>query len=220
MSPVATKSIAAAPPTVPGPVAAPAAAAAARRSDALLPRRGAVRLAAAWLSTAGWQVSRTGRSGLTGLALLIAAGIFYASTHLQVVAEIATLREELAAARRQAVAERARPSVDPAAALRQLPRRVEMPALLGLLLQQADAAHLSLDTGKYDLTTSRSGDVVRYKLSFPVSGPYPQVRRFLDATLEALPAAAISELSFERKTIGDANVAANIRLTVFTRGGS
>ena len=74
-----------------------------------------------------------------------------------------------------------------------------------------------MDTGKYEMSTSKSGDIVRYKVSFPVIGPYPQVRHFIDATLAALPAAAISELSIERKAIGDSAVEAQIRLTVFTR---
>ncbi len=107
---------------------------------------------------------------------------------------------------------------DPGAALlRTLPRRSQMPALLGVLVQQADAAHLSIDTGKYESTALKSGAVMTYQISFPVAGPYPQVRRFIDATLAALPAAAVTELSLTRKTIADDAVEAQIRLTVFTQ---
>jgi Tfp pilus assembly protein PilO len=105
-----------------------------------------------------------------------------------------------------------------AATVRDLPGRADMPALLGVLFEQANAAHLSIDTGKYDMTTTKAGGVVRYKVSFPVVGPYPQVREFIDATLKAMPAVAISDLSLERKSIGDAVVEAQIRLTVFTKG--
>jgi hypothetical protein len=216
--PIVTTTPAAAPSP---PVAASAGAPApTRRSDALLPNRLAARLTNEWLPGIGWHASRTGRAGLAGIALLIAAGVFYGSTHRQVAAEADALRDELASARQQASESRSHPAVDPAAALRNLPRRVEMPAVLGVLLKQAEAAHLSLDTGKYELTATKTGEFVRYRLSFPVTGPYPQVRQFLDATLEALPSVAISELSFERKSIGDPNVEANIRLSVFTRAGA
>ncbi|MBS0394466.1 MAG: hypothetical protein JSR54_07540 [Proteobacteria bacterium] len=189
----------------------------ARRSEGLLPQRLAARVVAEWLPALGWRLSRTGRTGLAGLGLLIAAGAFYASTHVPVAAEVGTLREELASARREAALGSARSAAEPGHVLRALPARTDMPAVLGVLIKQAEAAHLSLDAGKYEMAATKSGEVVRYKLSFPVTGQYPQIRAFLDATLVALPAAAISELSFERKSVGDPTVEANIRLTVFTR---
>jgi hypothetical protein len=94
-----------------------------------------------------------------------------------------------------------------------------MPALLGVLLKQADAAHLSIDTGKYETTALKSGGVVSYQISFPITGPYPQVRQFIDATLSALPTVGMSELSLTRKSIGDGAVEAQIRLVAFTRDG-
>ncbi|HUO94934.1 MAG TPA: type 4a pilus biogenesis protein PilO [Steroidobacteraceae bacterium] len=190
----------------------------ARRSDGLVPlRRFGMRVANEWLPRATWTVARTGRPGLVGLALLVASAVFFASTQVPVENEIAALRGQLASARlHQATAPRAEAS-DVAKALRNLPKRADMPAILGVLLQQADDARLTLDTGKYETSSSKSGDIVRYKVAFPVTGPYPQVRKFIDATLTALPAAAISDLSIERKNIADGTVEAQIRLTVFTR---
>ncbi len=189
-----------------------------RRSDALVPvRRAALRVTQEWLPYAVWAVAKTGRTGLVGLVLLLTAGVFFASTELPVAREVATLRNELvSAARHQASAPRAQVD-DVARALKNLPKRAEMPAILGVLLKQADESRLTLDTGKYESSASKSGEITRYRVSFPVVGPYPQIRQFIDATLSALPAAAISELSIERKTIGDSAVEAQIRLTVFTR---
>jgi hypothetical protein len=189
-----------------------------RRSDALVPlRRLSARLTNQWLPGVVWSVSRTGRAGLVGLALVAASTVFFASTHLRIVDDVTALRAELAAARDRAAAG---PSAgaDDLAGARSLPKRADMPALLGILFEQADAAHLTIDTGKYDMTASKSGDIVRYKVSFPVVGPYPQVRQFVDATLKAMPAVAISGLSLERKSIGDGAVEAQIRLTFFTKG--
>jgi hypothetical protein len=190
-----------------------------RRSDALVPlRRLSARLTKQWLPGIVWSVSRTGRAGLVGLALVAASAVFFASTHLRIVDDVTALRSELAAARDRAAAGPSVAAADDLPGARNLPKRADMPALLGTLFEQADAAHLSIDTGKYDMTASKSGDFVRYKVSFPVVGPYPQVRQFVDATLKAMPAVAISGLSLERKSIGDGAVEAQIHLTFFTKG--
>ena len=88
---------------------------------------------------------------------------------------------------------------------------------MGVLLAQADNAKLALDTGKYDMALSKAGDITRYNVTFPVIGPYPQVRQFIDAVLVALPAVSITELNIERKTIVDGQVEARLRLTFYTR---
>ena len=189
-----------------------------RRSDALVPaRRFAARLSREWLPRISWQVGRTGRPGLVGLGLVAASALFFFSTHVKVANEAAALRAELVTAEQRAAAAPHAVLSDATRALRNLPRRADMPALLGVLLKQADEARLTLDTGKYEMSATRTGDIMRYKVSFPVTGPYPQVRQFIDATLVALPAVAISDLALERKAIGDGLVEAQIRLTVFTR---
>jgi Tfp pilus assembly protein PilO len=155
--------------------------------------------------------------GLTGIALLVASLVFLVSTHLPLAHEIENLSSQLTVARVRTV-DRPAPVRDHGIALlRSLPSRAQMPALLGLLLKQADAAHLSIDTGKYETTALKTGGVMTYQVSFPIVGSYPQVRQFIDATLTALPAVAMSELSLTRKTIGDGEVEAQIRLTAFTQ---
>lgn len=175
------------------------------------------RASSQWVPHLAWLVQRTGRAGLSGMALLLAGLIFLVSTHLPLTREIEDLRSQLTQARTQAVKNPASTADSGSALLRSLPGRAEMPALLGVLLHQADAAHLTIDTGKYETTALKSGGIVTYQISFPVSGPYPQVRQFIDGTLAALPAVAVTELSFTRKAIGAPTVEAQIRLTAFTQ---
>jgi hypothetical protein len=170
-----------------------------------------------WVLRIAWSLQRTGRTGLSGLALLAASVFFLASTHLPLVRELDDLRARLSSASAQAAVVTTPVTDSGAALLRSLPQRAQMPAVLGILLQQADAAHLSIDTGKYATTPLKSGGVMSYEISFPVTGPYPQVRQFIDSTLTSLPAAAMTELTLTRKAIGDDAVEAQIRLTVFTR---
>jgi hypothetical protein len=180
-------------------------------------RRWLTRASDDWMPRLAWSIQRTGRLGLSGLALLLASAVFLVSTYIPLAHELDSLREQAKSPSPRTVADSTSVGDSGAALLRSLPARGQMPALLGVLVQQADAAHLSIDTGKYESTALKSGAVMTYKISFPVTGPYPQVRRFIDATLAALPAAAVSELSITRKAIGDSAVEAQIRLTVFTR---
>jgi Tfp pilus assembly protein PilO len=189
-----------------------------RRSDALAPlRRFGVRVSRDFVPRVSWYVGRTGRPGLVGLALLAATAVFFFSTHQQIVGQAAELRGELAQARQHARSAPRTAASDAAITLDNLPQRSAMPSLLGVILHQAEEAQLSVDTGKYESSATKNGDITRYKIAFPVTGPYPQVRKFIDATLTALPSAAISDLRLERKSVNDGNVEAQVRLTVYTR---
>jgi hypothetical protein len=210
------------PPSVPGSaVGAKQSPGVARNDTGLIgpARRMLARISDHWLPRLTWSLQRTGRAGLAGTALLAASVVFLVSTYLPLAREVEDLRSQAGSTHVESSAD-ARPASDTGTALlRGLPSRTDAPALLGALLEQANAAHLSIDTGKYETSPPKSGGVMSYQVSFPVSGPYPQVRQFIDATLTALPAVALSELSLTRKTIGDGSVEAQIRLTIFTREG-
>jgi hypothetical protein len=201
---------------VPAPGAAVRAAAPLGRADAPALTRLAVRLGNEWLPRAVWTISRTGRPGLVGIGLLLAAALFLLSTHLKVAAEVDVLRADLAAARPQARTAAPDKAADPAAALRALPSRTDVPAVLRQLFGNATRARLAVDTGKYEVTSTRSGVIVRYQIAFPVTGPYPQIRAFIDTTLATMPAVALTDLALERKSIVDGYVEAQMRMTVFT----
>lgn len=175
------------------------------------------RLSNVWLPRLSWSISRTGRVGLVGIALLAASGVFFLSSHRQVTEEVRQLRIDLDTAQaRAAKAPRPEPTDSPQS-LRNLPERTEMPQVLKVLLKQADAAQLAIDTAKYEISASKAGGLVRYQLSFPIDGPYPKVRQFIDATLSSMPALAIEDLSITRKAVADPTIEAQIRMTIFTR---
>lgn len=188
------------------------------QSPALAPaRRWLARASDEWLPHVTWSVQRTGRLGLSGMGLLATSVVFLISTHIPLTREVDDLRSQLETAQLRSDVAPAKVGDRGAALLQSLPPRTRMPALLGVLLKQADAAHLSVDTAKYESSVLKSGGVVSYQISFPVTGPYPQVRQFIDGALAALPAVALTELSLTRKSIGDGMVEAQIRLTAFTQ---
>jgi Tfp pilus assembly protein PilO len=175
-----------------------------------------------WIPAIGWQIRRTGRGGLIGIGLIATAAVFLMSTHWPLVTQVQTMQDDLQAALATA-AKSANKVVtvandDPRHLLDSLPDRAEVPKILGVILAQADAAGLSLETGKYDVAATHTGAVTRYHIGFPVTGAYPAIRTFIDSVLKEVPTASISELAIERKNIADGTVEANIRLTLFTRG--
>lgn len=202
---VAEPGAAARPPATVGSADAPA-----------LARRLAARLSNEWLPRAAWTISRTGRPGLIGIALLLAAALFLVSTHLKIAAEVEELRADLAAAQGQSRTAAADKGVDPATGTRALPARADMLVLLRQLFNKAVQARLAVETGKYEINSTASSGVVRYQIAFPVTGPYPQIRTFIDTTLASMPAVALSELVIDRKSIAEVNVDAQIRMTVYT----
>jgi Tfp pilus assembly protein PilO len=202
--------------TAPGAAARPLAKVGGADAPALA-RRLAARLGNQWLPRAAWTIRRTGRPGLVGIALLLAAALFLFSTHLEVAAEVEALRADLAAAQRRPRTAAANEVADPATATRGLPARTDMPAILHQLFDNATRARLAVDTAKYELNATRSSGVVRYQIAFPVTGPYPQIRAFIDATLATMPAVALKDLVLERNSIANGNVEAQIRMTVYTR---
>jgi len=189
-----------------------------RRADAPgLARRLSARLGNAWLPRAAWTISRTGRPGLVGIALLLAAALFLFSTHLQVAAEVEALRADLAAAQRPAGTAPAGEVAAPATGMPALPARTDMPELLRQLFDGAARARLAVDSARYEIDATTSSGVVRHRIAFAVTGPYPQIRAFIDATLATMPAVALNDLALERTSIADGTVEAQIRMTVLTR---
>ena len=177
----------------------------------------ATRLQTTWAPRVTWAVGRTGAPGITGIALLAASAVFLFSTHLPLLNEVSDLRADLKAKQSHGPAQRAAKASTTVMTAARAPTRADMPRLLGVLLQQADAAQLSIDTAKYEASAVEAGGLVRYRISFPIDGPYSNVRQFLDSTLQALPAVSLDELDIARKSIADSAVEAQVRMTFFTR---
>jgi Tfp pilus assembly protein PilO len=163
-----------------------------------------------------------GRSGIVGVALIVftVASLLTANwaQHLQ----LAELRADLTTAQRTAAARRvAGPDLSAAEGLqtfvRNLPARAELPAITEQIVTQAAAAGLQLERGSYDFTVAPSGQIVRFRMSFPVLGAYPNIRTFVDGTLAAVPNAAVDGLKLERKNIASGEIEADIRFAVFLR---
>jgi len=183
-------------------------------SVAAFPRTGIARLGPVLVERA----QRLGTLGIVGIAALVFCAAFVQSTLLPKYAQVRELRVAVeAAASRPAPARAPAPSAQADSFVATLPDRDALPAVLGAIVQQAQAAGLSLPRGAYQWSADKSGTVARYQLALPVTGTYPAVRKFVDSTLVAVPAAALSGITLERPNVGDGQVSANLRFEVFVR---
>lgn len=83
------------------------------------------------------------------------------------------------------------------------------------LFALAAKANLSLRQGEYKSAYDRNGRLHTYQMTLPVKGTYAQVWQFGLMALRAIPFASLDELSFKRENIGDTQVEARLRLTLY-----
>lgn len=79
----------------------------------------------------------------------------------------------------------------------------------------ATATRLSLARGEYALAPVADTRLSRYQITLPVQGDYTRIRRFIAATLSAVPNLSLDELTLERKDIGDSQVVGHLRFSLY-----
>ena len=162
--------------------------------------------------------ARLGRAGSLGLGLLVLAAGFYAGTMYPEQRRLEALRREVAELRQAT----ARPTQDArhsaagelAAFYAFFPVADELPEILDTVFRAAKRQSLTLERGEYRVTRPAAGGMFQYQLTFPVRGSYPQMRRFIDATLAQTPALSLESVHFERQKIGEPLLDARITLAV------
>jgi len=160
-----------------------------------------------------------GIAGILGIGILLACGAFWYSA-------LKPAQVELAAQRAALERMRARSPLQPisgggrAEELRRFynlfPPAGALTAELERLHRMARAARLELAQGEYRLERRPAG-LWAYRVTLPVRGNYPEVRNFISAVLKDMPSVSIDALRFDRKKADEAQVDAQIRLTLYAR---
>lgn len=184
---------------------------------ARLRRWRSIREVSRWLRAAGWP-------GIVGLSLIVFALAFYVSAIRPAQEELAR-QQELASSLRDGIQHAARafsatprdPAQQLVAFYRFFPAATEAPETLRRVYEAARAQDLVLDQGEYRLLPEQSDKLVRYQVTLPVKGPYPQIQRFLAAVLTENPVVSLEDISFEKQRVADRVVGARIRLAVYLR---
>ncbi len=162
-----------------------------------------------------YQIMRLGTAGQAGLTALVGALAVAIGALVPAYHALQTLNADIARAQHPSAVNNIEQAIPHLVA--SLPTRAQIPAVIGLVVTQAKEAGVSLDKGHYLYVPPKSGAIARYELEFPVKAGYPEIRSFINRTLGAVPAAALSKLHVERKAVADPAVNADIGFVVFVR---
>jgi hypothetical protein len=99
------------------------------------------------------------------------------------------------------------------------PRADRLHGQLETLYAHARASRVQLLQGEYRLEAG-SGALNAYHVTLPVRGSYQQLRHFVDRVLKDMPTTSVDALRFERKKAADAQLEAQVRLTIYLRKGT
>ena len=162
-----------------------------------------------------YQARRLGMATLAGIATVVMAATLFIANNLPQGAAVAALKSQLA--HLVPVAKGAAVAPVLGSMLGALPPRAEAPEIVAKILEEARASGVELPRGQYEYVPARDGVAARYRMTFPVHASYPQLREFMDRTLVALPAVAVEGLRIERKSVGDDDVDAELKLSAYVR---
>lgn len=163
------------------------------------------------------------REGVTGLGLLLLCLVFYGFAlrpaqlrFAQLQSTVAALQEKSRQAKHSQKTIRDR---TPAQQLhdyyRLFPHPDTTPALLKKIYAAARHEGIQLEQGEYRATAEKAGKLIHYQITLPVNGTYLHLRKFLTAVLNDIPTASLDNIRFERQKIGDTEVQAEIKLTLY-----
>lgn len=169
---------------------------------------------------------RLGAPGMAGLVLLLAAGLFAAAVVLPARDRMQQLDRRIAAAdaKLQAPAVGAGQPQTPGEQLvafyQTFPKGTTVPDWLGKIYGIAGEQKLSLDVGEYALTQSQAGRLDRFRISLPIKGSYPQIRRFIAAALATAPALSLESVYFKREKVAEGSVDAKVVFLLYLEKGA
>jgi len=161
---------------------------------------------------------RAGGVGGLGLVLLAAAAVFYFFAVSPAQEHLVALQNRLDRADSRAAAGAVlRSALDPSRVqefVEFFPPLDTAPRWLKSIYAIAEREKLELLKGTYRVSEDPALMLVRYTVSLPVRGRYPQIRRFIAATLNEVPIASLEGVVLQREKISDEVVEASVALTL------
>lgn len=166
---------------------------------------------------------------ITGLLLVMTAGgaVFCGLTAQREAAELARDKQALVSLqiesdRRAALAQSGTSPVQPPASpdadkqgllAAVLPPREQASDELRRLYGLADQEQIVISQAEFQ--TAGGGGIERLQVRIPAKASYPKLRRFLEATLLALPNASLDRLSFTRNQVANPQIEAQVYLSLW-----
>jgi Tfp pilus assembly protein PilO len=95
------------------------------------------------------------------------------------------------------------------------PLTENVPELLSRINRSASENQLKLEKGEYKLARESDFRLARYQITLPVHGDYGALRSFVNNVLEAVPSAALEELTFKRENVDMPELEGRVRFVLF-----
>ena len=96
-----------------------------------------------------------------------------------------------------------------------LPAQPDVTRWIEQIYSAAAAQKLSLVQGEYSHADVPGTRLARYRIVLPVHGTYAQVRRFVAASVAAVPSLSLDDLSMQRQNVAEPEVDALIHLSMY-----
>jgi hypothetical protein len=136
-------------------------------------------------------------------------------------AALAATQAELA---RASSAGDARRATEPASELEQvaglrtaLRGSAEPAELVQRMAALADAEQIALPRGEYQQQVHRATEVTQVQVSQSLRASYPQLRRYVEAVLRAIPNASLDQVSARRDNVGQSQLDVRLRWSLWTQ---
>lgn len=163
-----------------------------------------------------------GWHGVVAVLLVVGGAVFHAVVIARQPAELAAMKAASHALEAQLGERRARPVAADANDLllrfhRDLPHAsaAQYNATLLSIQRAAKAEVITLDQAGYSVTPVVGAPLEDLEISLPVAGGYGQLRRFIARSLSENPALALQALNFDRQSVNNARVDAQLRFTLY-----
>lgn len=187
-------------------------------------QRGLSRLLGRWRWRVAIWSARLGSIGRLGIGLAVLGGTFYLASVLparstleEQDAQVSALRERLAQEAQRAAQTPAGPEDELDRFYRILPPDTGVSDAFRTIYRIGVQQGLQLEHAEYRVAMEGQGRLLRYEMSFPVVGTYPQVRMFLRQVSAAIPAAVPDKVEFAYQDQKEGHVRATIRLLLYTK---
>ena len=172
-----------------------------------------------------WQANRLGAAGKTGLGLIVVSMIYFFSALLPQESDLQKLKERAETLQMQEQAKKNQSETESGKKLSSdqalqvfydfFPRIDSSPFWIRELVQLAKKHGVELNSSEYRLVNENDARLARYEMILPVKGRYPQIRAFMSAALEAVPAMAISAIAMKRENITSDRLEVRLEINLY-----
>jgi hypothetical protein len=172
-----------------------------------------------------WQVGRLGVIGKIGLGLLVVSSIYFFSVVVPQESDLRKLKERAETLQTQALSKQTSGDAESGVKMSGdqalqafydfFPRVDSSPFWIRELVRIAQKHGVELSSSEYRLVNDNDARWARYEMILPVKGKYSQVRAFMAAALEAVPAMAISAIAIKRENVTSEKLEVRLEVNLY-----